>query len=403
MKHRLFLYAGLLVAMLGVGGCGGDGGGGEPAPGDSGGGGGSTTAPSTSVPFVAGKRWLYDVDRTNTVVATSTGVQTFKFVGERMLRAEQELTWQGRTAWRLAQYDLQSNPGASPGFNVATIYVSQGPDGLDKWVDTSTGGEWRRMLSTQALSFNNNTFLMAGGPAHGQGTGLSSPWPIAVPAGDYLTVLAYHQFKQTGPLEPEDIFEERWEYYADGVGLIKAVWDYSFDDNDPKGTDLMSVGTVDLKGIDTGPAVLSEVEPNDNGTAAASQRVTVGNIVAAQTQLSDLGRIVADDNVAANVKLEKLIQDWYRLELPAAGPRHIALVYDLFTNANFNDLDLYLFREGVGGTITFVNRSVLDPTTSEGRDGEWIQESNLPAGTYYIAVQAWNTPTDSVKYWINVR
>jgi hypothetical protein len=358
----------------------------------------------TSIQFAAGKRWLYDVDRTNTVIATSTGVQSFPFVGKRVLHAVEELQWQGRTAWKLRQYDLKNAPGASPGLEVATMYVSQTADGVDKWLDSSTGGEWRRILSRQSSNFDNNTFLMAGGPSHDDGTELTSSVSITTPSGTYSTVVAHHDFTETGTFATRDIFEERDEYYADGVGLVRAAWDYSFDDNDPRGTDLKSVGIVDLRGVDTGPVVVAESEPNDDGTAAAADAAAASSIVTAATHHSDPGRIVANTNVAPNISGLQLLQDWYRFEVTAAGARHVALVYDAFnfTTRQYDDLDLYLFREGAGGVLTFVGRSVLDPSTNEGSDGEWIAQ-NLTAGAYYVAVQAWNTPSDPVTYTLSIR
>jgi hypothetical protein len=64
------------------------------------------------------------------------------------------------------------------------------------------------------------------------------------------------------------------------------------------------------------------------------------------------------------------------------------------------DLDLYLFRENAGGSLTFVASSTRDPVQASG--GEQI-DATLVAGNYVIAVQAWNTPAGAAPYWLSVR
>jgi hypothetical protein len=360
------------------------------------------TVPAARLPLAAGAQWLYSVEQTNRAIASSTGVSTTEFSGRRLLHTEDEVAWQGRSAWRLTQFDLQTAPENAPGLEVVQIYLAQDADGLYKWTGTASEGEWKRILSTHSLAFDAATFLMAGGPSHEETIELRPAVTSVVPAGTYTTLLAYHEFTQTGQYAPEDIFEERWEYYADGVGLVSAAWDYSYDDNDPQGTDLTSVGAVDLLGTNIGPTVSREVEPNDVGHAA--QRIEADTIISGLVHIDDAGEIVADVNVAANVNGAQLLQDWYRLDVTTDGFWHIALAYRTYNgiNSHYDDLDLYLFREEAPGVLALVDRSVMDPSTHAARQGEWLHR-NLPTGVYYLAVQAWKTPSDPVPYWISIR
>ena len=34
---------------------------------------------------------------------------------------------------------------------------------------------------------------------------------------------------------------------------------------------------------------------------------------------------------------------------------------------------------------------------------EWVDILDLPSAQYLIAVQAWNTPTEPVDYWMHIR
>jgi hypothetical protein len=284
----------------------------------------------------------------------------------------------------------------------STLYLAQDAAGLDLWVGASGTGKWAHILSTQSASFDG-TFLMAGGPAQGSGSQVSGPTPIVVAPGTYDSVEVQHKASVTGQFVAADIFEDRQEYYADKVGLVRAAWSYSVDSNDPQGADTSSTGTINLTGIDSGPNVVAESEPNDLGTGTGAQLINVGDIVTGQTLEGDPGQIMTDANVAANKSGQKLLQDWYKLEIPSVGPHHFVLKYinNSTLAAQPDDLDLYLFQEAADGSLTFIQRSVLDPTKPEGANGEWIHATSLAAGTYFVAVQAWATPGGEVSYWLS--
>ena len=352
--------------------------------------------PPFSLPFASGRRWLYDVNWTSTVVGVGIGVKTTTFAGRAVVHVESELQWGGRSAWRVLRYDLENAPSENP-FAAKVIYLSDDSDGLDKWVPTGSGGEWRRVLSTLDASFGNNDFFMAGSP-RGPTTTIG-PSQVTVPAGTFPTLRANVNFTQTGRFAPEDIFEDRTEHYADGVGLVRADWDFDFDDNDPAAFDVFDEGLIKLTNIDTGPFpdLAGDSEPNNEPTSSGSQAIGNYSIVAGSVAITDAGAIVNDANVTANILGDALLQDWYRFSTTATQALRLDLVYEAFTGA-FNDLDVYLFREESGGSLTYVAAG----TKPEG-EAEAIDLPALAAGTYYVAVQAWDTPTGSVDYWFAVR
>jgi hypothetical protein len=353
------------------------------------------------VPFAAGKRWIYDVNSTNTAVIA--GVSQTKVDDERLLYVNGAVTWQGRAAWQVTQYDRPKAPTGAAGFIASTLYLAQDSNGLDLWVPSGAGG-WAHILSTQSASFDG-TFLMAGAPAQGHDLHISGPAAVAVPLGSYNAVDVSHKAVVTGQFAAADISEERHEYYGDNVGLVRATWGYSVDNNDPQAADTSSTGSINLTTADTGPNVVNEAEPNDLGSETGAQAVAVGDIVTGQTQDGDAGQVLTDSNVGANKSGQKLLQDWYKLVTSSTGAHHVVLKYT--NNSTLasqpDDLDLYLFREAAGGGLTFVQRSVLDPTTPEGAGMEWIHAENLPAGTYFVAVQAWATPGGKVSYWLSIQ
>jgi hypothetical protein len=102
----------------------------------------------------------------------------------------------------------------------------------------------------------------------------------------------------------------------------------------------------------------------------------------------------------ANINEVKLFQDWYRFELMTSGPLKIELAFDRFNhdNEHYNDLDMYLFAGQPGEQLLYQTRSTEQPGQSE-----VIYDSNLAAGTYYLTIQAWDTPTDRVPYWLSIR
>jgi hypothetical protein len=358
---------------------------------------GAPTVPVADVPLTASKTWTFQESWSRRVVGSTIGVDTTTFAGNLVLHVEGPVTWQTRSAWRVLRYDVESVPRGQP-FRAAVHYVFQSPAGLEIWVPTSGGGEWRRILSRSQLSFQTNHFLLAGSP-RGPTTVLSSS-STTVPAGSYSTVRARVQFTQTGPFAPEDIFEDRSEQYANGVGPVRADWSFDFDDNDPSAFDVFEDGEIVLTQIDAGTYadVLAEVETNNAGTAGGAQSVPRTGIVAARAAIGDAGTVVTHVDVTPNILGSKLLQDWYRFTMATTGAFRLDLVYQTHTGTQANDVDVYLFREEVGGALTYVGRSVAAATEPEA-----IAVPSLTAGTYYVAVQAWDTPAGAIDYWFVTR
>jgi hypothetical protein len=287
--------------------------------------------------------------------------------------------------------------------SVRVEHLSQGPEGLERWFSTSTGGSWRTILSRQSPSYGNSTFLLLDGPTHEDDMHLS-PGSVTVPAGSYTTVQALHDYRETGQFATRDIFEARTEDYADGIGLVAGRWDYSFEDNDPRGTNIISKGEILLTHVDNGPFpdFIAEQEPNDasDGATAASTAA----LVRGGTAITDPGKILTDTEVGCpqqcifpNKTGQKLLQDWYRFEGVAGKTINIELTYEAFTGGSFNDLDLYAFGDA-GTGLQFVGSS-----TGEQGDPESLTGPLSGGTTYYLAVQAWDTPSGRVAYWLSIR
>ena len=358
----------------------------------------ATPLPAANIPFSAGKKWLYNFYREVTTVGSTIGVRTTTFDGEALLYVDGQTTWQGRQAWRVTRYELETAPSGSNAFGVKVDYLFQDTNGLEKWY--SGNSTWKRILSTQVNSFGSNTLLFTREPNSSSLTTLTYP-SVSVPAGTYPTTSANAYYK-TGftTYAPVDHEEDHYEYYADNVGLIKSTWDFWYDDNDPAAFDVYENGLAELTGIDTGPTVNPESEPNDSATVA--QTIAGNNsIVAGTVHILDTGDIVADANVAGNIDGDQKLEDWYTFQRTISGSFRLDMKYQHITNTQINDLDVYLFREETDGSLTFISRSVNDPRNDN--DVEGMVEASLPAGTYHVAIQAWDTPTDDVDYWFVIR
>lgn len=354
------------------------------------------------LPLSPGRRWRYEGLDSTVVCASSTGCSKNRFEGEYFLHAEGMESWQGREAWRLLYYRLEAAPGADPGFRATPMYVAQDASGLWQWVHTGSGGVWRQVLSRTSASIDDATFLLIDGPAHGGDIQLEAG-TATVPAGSFSTLRAFHEFRETGQYAPEDIFETRIEHFADDVGVVLGTWDYSFDDNDPAGTDIVSEGVIALTHVDTGPFpdFVADSEPNDTTTGAGAASPFA--IAAGDTHIDDPGAVLTDAGVGCasecvfpNANGEKKIQDWYAFELTESRAVRIELAFETYTNGQFNDLDLYAFEE-TGGGPAYIGAS----TAPEGE--QEILAGTLAPGTYYLAVQAWSTPTGRFAYWLSIR
>lgn len=355
--------------------------------------------------FAPGAAWAYSFDINTTVSATSTGTYHYHDTGDRLAWVAGQSAWQGRTAWDVWLLTWEDGTGTDPLFAASLLHMSEDADGLEIWRDTTSGGEWRRCVDFNALQFENLGYFMAGGPSRDD-TGIQTVSAVTVPAGTYTALLVEHHYTDTGPYNNEDIFEDRWEYWADGVGMVKAVWDYWYDDNDPRGTDIMTSGGYVLESVGAGDLPTPLLEVGTNNSYAAAQDLGGGAVVLGSVHIDDPGTVLSDAGVScpyaqclwANTEGELLFQDFYRLDWLSGGPVRIELAFDTYdsTNQVWNDLDLYLF---------YYFRGALQFRALSGQESEQevITSSDLPVGAYIVVVQAWDTPAAPVPYALSVR
>ena len=339
-------------------------------------------------PLSTGNEWLYGVDRTYGWWSSYGGGST-DWVGNYFLYAIDEVEMEGEQAMEFFLLKLRDSGGD---IDTSYFYLVQDSEGLHRC--SGPGGSWRTVLSTQSLSFTNNTFIFAYGPAHSAPSELSVE-QVTVPAGTFLAMLTEHHFKQTGQYAPEDIFEDNYEHYADQIGLVKSRWNYHFDDNDPQGTDFWNNGEIVLEYMNTGPIpeLFIESEPNDSWSSVGLPSIEVPGVIIGDTLLGDSSQFINDPNVAQNNNGESVINDWYKFTLPVGQTVTINMKFEHWEN----DLDLYLFQELAGPSLSYVARS-LNP------QGDQEQISLfLGSGTYYIGVQAWMTPSGRSEYWLSVK
>ena len=355
----------------------------------------TTLAPAISIPLTVGKRWRFEQHDTTTGCALSTGCSTTRFDGDHFVTVLGQVPWQGRTAAQVAIYTFQTNATSGSGFTTQTVYLSQDASGVDQWESSS----WRRLLSTQQTAYSNGAFFLTQGPSYNQSMTQAAS-SITVPAGSYSTVRVNHSYTQTGQYAPEDIFVTEYEHWAPGIGPVFGRWDFSLDDNDPAGFDVTRRGSYRLVAVDPTlfPTIVAEAEPNDStsqATVGTSFMVGTGN-----TALGDAGALMSDvalscpltECVLGNKNNVKRLEDWFRVPVTSSFSGRVALTL----TGSTTDFDLYVFKAGATG-LTYVGRS----TNAQGQ-GESLTVS-FTSGTYYVAVQAWDTPAGRANYTIMVR
>lgn len=365
-----------------------------------------------NIPLQSGATWAYRMTWHTTISAWSTGIQQYSFTGHRYLYTIADLTHQGRSAYQMVMLDTQDDFSGDAQFAVTQMFISRTADGLDKWVDIGSSHSWRRILSNSQATFDNCAFLLAGDPAYGQRTALSTA-PVSVPAGSYQAILARHTYTETDDQfpPPADIFETREEYFVDGIGPVKGVWSYSYDDNDPRGTDISTGGVADLEASGPGdggsvPWVRVEVEPNDGPFSTSLPAVPSGGFVIGETHITDPGYTLTNDDllclgcVNPNENEQYLFQDWFLLDHPSPGPLRVDLIYEYYSyeHSEWADVDMFLFIEARPGDLDFAGKSL-----NEQGKPEKIQLLNADAGTYILAVQAWKSTQGRYKYWLRYR
>lgn len=331
-------------------------------------------SPLPAFPLSSGTRWQFQVDKTWGYIS-GWDWSSSSFEGDYVLFVVGDVFLEGKDATKLLLVEIPRTRG---GFDASYIYLAQDGEGLHKC--SGPGNAWKTILSSQSLSFSNNTFLFAGAPLYSAPSEMSVA-QITIPAGTFDVLKVEHHYSQTDQYAPEDIFADNYECYAHLIGLVKSSWSYSFDDNDPMGTDLFNNGTIDLEYMDTAPIpeLFIESEPNDSWLYGSLTLTDVPSVVIGDTMLGDASELINDPNVYQNNNGDQVINDWHKFSIPVGQ----SITLNLKFEHSDNDIDLYLFQELPGPTLCYLARST-NP------QGEKEQISLfLGSGTYYIGIQAW--------------
>lgn len=354
-----------------------------------------------SIPLATGNKWVYDLDWSRTCVGCS-GVTVTNYSGQAVLVIEGQVQWNNKTAWQISQYEVEDTPTFSEAFKLSTEYLFQDSYGLERW-DTYSSS-WRRILSTQGDQFANNSLFFTRNPnANAETT--QSLATVTIPYGDFLTVKANSKYRVGfSTYSAADHDEDHSEYYADNVGLVYSTWDFWFDDNNPSAIDVYETGLAELvaRDDDAELEVLKELENNHPSSSAqvlSSRETIISGII----NIADDGATVGNSTVLDNILGQAKIEDWYEFELTFTQDIRIDLIYEYYDwdSSSYNDIDLYLFRREQNGLLNLLSQSTRDGTQSDPQEA--IALSSQPAGTYLVAIQAWNTPSGNVDYWFITR
>jgi Bacterial pre-peptidase C-terminal domain len=346
-------------------------------------------------PLSAERRWRYSLVDSTVVVAT--GVTRTGTVGSLVLQTVDQSPLGGRSAWRLDALEFNDAPSASAqAFTAYSLNLSMDADGLSRYVD----GRWRPVL-TSAAAFGNGTLVVAGVPRTVPDITLATG-AVTVPAGSYQTTRAtqYHR-EGFAQYSPQDVEETRVEHFAEGVGSVFASSSFYYQPH-PTGTAVFSNRILRLTHIDAGPFPSFSLETSAHASAATAQALIGSFAVASGTvAVDDPGAILTDAGVGCTAVCvypttvgDKKIHDWYRISVTGTATIRLDLAFPMLGVRT--DLDLYLFQS-VNGSPRFVASS-LNAVGSQ----DWIQRTLAP-GTYYVGVQASDTPDGPSRYWLAVR
>ncbi|MBU1074146.1 Ig-like domain-containing protein [bacterium] len=358
------------------------------------------------VPLAQGNAWLYHGE-SSASVWSQYGYSSSSSEELRVLFVEGPVSHADRDGWLVRSYTLDQTVTTEIALRSEFFYLCGDADGLYR--AEPDDGAWLNVILFTYPTFDDSAFLLADGPAHSDGTTLSAS-SIQVPAGAFETLRIEHAYSSTGPYAPEDIFETRREHYADGVGLVHASWDYSFDDSDPSGIDITAQGYAELLDVPGGPALpylAAEQEPNDDHGPTAAQSLGPFAVVSGTVHHDDPGAVIDDADVYCqlaecvlpDVNGVAKLEDWYLVDVAQAGQYRLDLVFELYDSAHqvWNDLDLYVFQDLGDGTVAYAIRA-----DDEAGNPEWVVFTWMPAGRYYVAVQAWDTPAGAVPYALSM-
>lgn len=277
----------------------------------------------------------------------------------------------GRTSWAPRwKYLAISNEqllGSTDGITLSPFFDAQ----IGKW----PGGGFFLTLSSSTLTVANN------GTPNSKDTWISGSPAIVTGSSGSSGECQY--FPGVGTIcgsSSSSSYTEQ-EYFRPSFGPVGLYRFGAFSSQTGSSSSETDIGlTASSLNGDAYP-IVSESEPNDSSSQA--QTITVANLIVGTAAPGDTGTMTQVP--VGTVVYSVLMQDWYKLVVPAAGP--VKIILD-FENSPNSDLDLYLFD----ASLKLIDYSANDNLTSK-QWNETISNSNLPAGTYYITVNAFATPS----------
>lgn len=344
-------------------------------------------------PLARDNTWLYQI-----VEFSRVGSDTTHYEGVDVLWAEDEITWDGRDGWLLRRFMLDETATGAPALQEDFCYLSLDASGLYRARPLPGGGTWRNLVVFGQEEFEDSDFLLAGRPQFADGS-THRAVRYAGPVGDAWADEVDYQF-----VEPGEVAERMRESYVNGFGLVESSWQYANIDSQ---VDIN--GHAELADAANGPItpwIEREIEPNDAPGAQDAQIVELTTIALGDIHLTDGGTILTPEDidcdfftcVLEDIEGVRILQDFYRVDITERGQYRFDLIYDLFDGAN--DLDLYCFVDEGGGSLRSVARADADAGVPE-----YIVLLDATPGTYYVALQAWNTPVPQtpVAYTLSLR
>ncbi len=137
----------------------------------------------------------------------------------------------------------------------------------------------------------------------------------------------------------------------------------------------------------------SEIEPNDGFTGA--QLVAFPDVVVGEIRDSDSSTTINIAEASGVSAYAASFEDFYKITLGAAGQFYARLKFPDSTGA---DLDLYLFT--MTPSLAYIRRSIFDNVATEFPEEAVV--ADLDAGIYYLAVDAFATPSPPASYSLEI-
>ncbi len=336
----------------------------------------NAAVPLYQFPTVVGTRWLYSDS------ADFSWCATFQCGGSErrdtvLYVLDSLITMGGRSALQLRGFPLG---GAT---NMRTVVLAQNASGLSAW----DGAAWVTLLSATASSWKSDKCWSA---SHDDVASVSlGTAQVTVPAGTFATARTSYSYHTSGaPYTVENLTESCYDYFADGVGLVRSTRGYSYHDVGDNSNG--AYGRVDLLGFNaTAPTYITEVEPNDTTTTAQSVTLgALGSVIEGSSSPTDAAAIVTDPLVSLDTTGVRRIQDWYAVPVTAG----VSLKLTLVPENGDSDFDLYLFAGSPPAVVAY--------SAQPAGQRERITYAPTQTGTIWIAVQNWNLKAGNRFYWI---